>query len=517
MDTISLSQAGAGFFARADVRTLLETQILPEYLPGCRWFGGKARQPQSFRVEELLPLGEGPEAPRLVLVRVTYANGAAETYQLPLREARGGEAPIATFADGAQLIEATADEGFRRSLIRLMARGETLAVEGAELRGTRGRALPENAEQLPSRALKVEQSNSSLLYGDHIFMKLFRKLEDGVNPDVEIIRFLNEQRQFEYVPPFGGTLELQRPGREPQVLALALGLIANKGDAWAQTLAAVRGFYERVLAAGARAEGLAVPGLFGTGEPSPQLVELAGPFFARVRQLGLRTGQTHLALALPTTEGAFAPEPFTAADQRELSEAVRASSIQLFAHLRQPHAAGEERGLVDDLLSRADEVSVLAETIAHREVRTARTRTHGDYHLGQVLDTGHDFVLIDFEGEPQRSLAERKKKRSPLRDVAGMLRSFHYAAHSGLGEFAGERARLTPWAELWSELMSRTFFQAWVETCAGACFLPAESADIELLLKAFLLEKAIYEVNYELNNRPTWVGIPLRGILQVLG
>jgi maltose alpha-D-glucosyltransferase/alpha-amylase len=232
-----------------------------------------------------------------------------------------------------------------------------------------------------------------------------------------------------------------------------------------------------------------------------------------VRRLAERTAETHLALATEPGDPAFAPEPFTGADQRELSDAVADSAERMFQLLRQ---RGTDDPLIAELLAAETRIVALADRIATHEVHTSKIRTHGDYHLGQVLSTGDDFILLDFEGEPQRSLAERKRKRSPLRDVAGMLRSFHYAAHSGLNEFAAHREALTPWAELWAGLMSRTFLRTWLEACAGAVFLPPKLEDVSLLLHAFLLEKAIYEVGYELNNRPDWLGIPVRGILQIV-
>ncbi len=514
MAVISLPSPGADFFADPDAPALLAEKILPAYIPGCRWFGGKARQPQRFAIEEILAMKLKPAAARLVLVRVEYASGPAETYLLPVQIVEeGGAGEIARFSDGFALRDALHDEGFRAALMKLIAEGGELPGAHGRLRGVPGRAMPGAAGELASKVLQVEQSNSSLVYGDRIFVKLFRKLEEGMNPDVEITRYLSEARGFEHVPPFAGMLEYARPGREPQVLALALGLIANEGDAWTQTLAAVGQYLALARDLGELSPGLESPALFGEGEDSERLRELAGPFVTRVRQLGVRTAETHLALAAETEDPAFAPEPITAEDQRELSAAVRASAERMFELLRQ-RGAGDP--LLAELLAAEPRLLEMGERIAAHEVQAMKTRTHGDYHLGQVLSTGDDFVLIDFEGEPQRSLAERKKKRSPLRDVAGMLRSFHYAAHSGLNEFPAHRAELTPWAEAWYSLMSRTFLRAWLEVSAGASYLPAKIEEVALLLDAFLIEKAIYEVGYELNNRPDWLGIPVRGILQIV-
>jgi trehalose synthase-fused probable maltokinase len=185
--------------------------------------------------------------------------------------------------------------------------------------------------------------------------------------------------------------------------------------------------------------------------------------------------------------------------------------------LRQQKAEAEVQELIGTLLEQEAEIERLADEIAARSIDAAKTRTHGDYHLGQVLNTGDDFIIIDFEGEPRRSLPERQAKRSPLRDVAGMLRSFHYAAHSGLDRVDPlDRHEFEPWGELWAAAASRIFTDVWLQTCLGAPFLPPERADIDHLLNAFILEKAIYEVVYELNHRPLWVPIPLRGVLSIV-
>jgi maltose alpha-D-glucosyltransferase / alpha-amylase len=331
---------------------------------------------------------------------------------------------------------------------------------------------------------------------------------------VEITRFLSERQRFPHIPPYAGSVEFRSAGGESRVLALALGLVPNEGDAWVFTLGEVAKFFERVRQSGERAAGWEAGGLLDdTQDPEP-LVKLAGSFAGRVRQLGERTGQMHRALAADATDPAFAPEPFTAEDLQKFGAALRSSIEQLFTTLRERSPGGAD---VARLLGSEGELLRRAQAAGGGLIRAAKARTHGDYHLGQVLNTGSDFVIIDFEGEPQRSLAFRKEKRSPLRDVAGMLRSFHYAAHSGLGEVkGGDPSTLKPWAEAWAQWASRTFLRGWLESTAGAPFVPASRQETRLLLEAFLLEKAIYEVGYELNNRPAWVGIPIAGILQIL-
>ena len=500
--------AGPRVFAPGEIRALLESEVLPGYVARCRWFGGKAREPRGFKVREVAAVLAGPDAARLVFVEIAYASGAGETYLLPLQAASGARAEtlaretpnaiVARLGEGGVLFDAVHDADFRAALFALIADGGAVRSDGGEIAGVAGGRLAESAPE--SRVLAVEQSNSSIIYGERVFVKLYRRLEAGVNPDAEILRFLGA-RKFPHVPPFCGALEFRRAGRPPQVLALATGMVANDGDAWSFTLRELTRQLECVAAGDAN---------------GAEQIEAA--YLARAAQLGQRTGALHLALAADADDADFAPEPLTAGDFAELAETVRTTADQVLASLAgRLHALDPAtRGLASALLAAEPALRSRIAALAAQPVAAAKTRTHGDYHLGQVLNTGGDFVIIDFEGEPAKPLAERRRKRSPLRDVAGMLRSFHYAAHSALGTFAERRVELEPHAERWHGRARAAFLSAWIAATAGAPFIPAEGAEFARLLDAFLLEKALYEIAYELNNRPAWLGIPLRGAAQIL-
>ncbi|HEV7404104.1 MAG TPA: putative maltokinase [Chthoniobacteraceae bacterium] len=510
MDSISLSTPGANFFASPDAHAVLERDILPAYVPGCRWFGGKARNPQRFVVEDILRFSLEETTARLLLVRAEYASGEPETYLLPVlvgsREGADEFTVIATFGDGAALLDALEDRDRRADLLRLIRTEGKIAGEQGELFGIRGSVFdPGNTElEAKSRYLKVEQSNSSIAYAETVFLKLFRKPDNGLNPDVEITRFLSEKAHYGNIPPFYGAIEFHKPGGEPRVLGLAVGMVVNRGDAWAYALDEVSQYFSRVPR--------------GDEHPAQAVADQnMGPCGERIAQLARRTAEVHLALASDSTDPVFAPEPIPADDQRALSEGVRHSAREMFDLLRRQTAEGELAELIAAVLEQESALDRLIGDIATREVQAAKTRTHGDYHLGQVLNTGDDFVIIDFEGEPRRTLAERQAKRSPLRDVAGMLRSFHYAAHGALERVDPlDRPEYEPWAELWSAAACRIFRETWLQTCAGAPFLPPTPEQVESLLNAFVLEKAVYEVIYELNHRPLWVAIPLRGVLGIV-
>lgn len=485
-------------FTSAEARQWLESEVLPQYVPRCRWFGGKARAPQRFEVKHTVPLGDA----RLLFVRVTYSNNDAETYLLPgkLSEAdNASQNPGAIIARcGEQILfDAVHDAAFRDDILQLIAQRATVHDHGGKLVGIPGSML-EGLPALASRVLDVEQSNSSIVYGERIFLKLYRKLEEGINPDAEITRFLTERQHFPHVPPFAGSLEFHSHRGDPQVLGLALGLVPNDGDAWAFALRELATFYERVSVES------------GVG---PKLIE---EFLGSARELGERTAALHLALAADCTDPAFAPEPLTLHDQRELADDIRSSAGRVFTLLRARLGnGGEQRTLIETILSAEHDVLEHVRRIEAHPIEATKTRVHGDYHLGQVICTGRGFVIIDFEGEPLRTLPWRKAKRSPLRDVAGMLRSFHYAAHSALGQCGVSSSDLESWAERWSRSVGTAFLEAWRTASGGADFVPRDR-DFDLLLKTFLLEKAIYEIGYEVNNRPEWLPIPARGLLALV-
>jgi maltose alpha-D-glucosyltransferase/alpha-amylase len=502
----------------------LERAILPSYLTVCRWFGAKARTIRELRIIDDPLISSHPGGPRHVVIEVNYTEGAAEFYTLPLQIARdesahrisreAQHAVIATFADSnAILHDATFDSDYRAEIYRIIREQRRLRARRGEIVGsatTEFMAAPDLSEK--SSVLRAEQSNSSILFGDKYFLKIFRKLEEGINPDVEITRFLTERAKFPNVPAFGGTLEY-RFGKNTVVLALIQSAIANEGDAWTFTLDAVGSYYERVLSRKASLDGA------GSGQLIQELI--GGIYPEKARLLGQRTGELHRALASESDDPAFAPEPFNAMAQRSVVQSMRASSRRAYELLRKklddlPDAFRTE---AEEVL--AAETQILAQERRLLEQRSGahKIRIHGDFHLGQALHTGRDFIFLDFEGEPARPLGERKLKRSALRDVAGMMRSFQYAAYSALWQPAmrpEDVPFLERWADVWYREMSSTFLQSYLAATSDAPFIPRNEADLRIALEAYLLDKAVYEIGYELNHRPDWVVIPVRGIKHIL-
>ncbi len=512
-------------------RKVLEREILPGYVRSQRWFGGKGRSVASMRIVEEVPISDSSGAARFWFVEVSYRDGAPETYTLPVQVMRGEparvlaqttpQAVILRFAGEEEVVlhDAIWDPEFRETLFRTISASQRSGAKNGQLSGNAGRGLmpdPRGNGQIPgSQVLATEQSNSSILFESGFFLKLYRKLEDGTNPDVEVTRFLTEKTNFSHVPAFAGALEYRRDKRQPTVVCLLQAAVASEGDAWSLTLDAVGRFYERVLARKSDLQNQ-------TTMPSALLERLIGGIYPeRVRLLGCRTGELHLALASRGDDPAFAPEPFNSMAQRSVYQNMRASLRRAFELLQKklPALPEQFRAEAAEVLAAEKQILETEQRILDRILGAAKIRIHGDYHLGQVLYTGKDFVILDFEGEPARPLSERKLKRSALRDVAGMMRSYQYAAYSALWQPAMRTEDvpfLERWADLWYRQMSSLFLRSYLKKTTGAVFIPRGEQDLRVTLDAYLLDKAVYEVGYELNNRPDWVVIPIRGIKHIL-
>jgi len=518
---------------------------LPGYLESCRWFRGKARQIKTALIQESIPLSDQTLTAFIVLVGVAYVEGDPETYVLPLSFAAGQRAeeiardqPQAVVArlalqDRGQagiIYDALVDKSFARMLMEALAHHRQARGRAGELiaETTRGqRSLLLDLDELEPRLLRGEQSNSAVLFGERLLLKVFRQIQTGINPDLEIGRFLTG-RGFGHAPRVAAALEYLRRGDEPATLAVVEEFIPNQGDAWTLALDALGHFFERVQAGKNRLPLNPPPGIplleLAGQEPPQEVHDLIGPLLDRAGLLGRRTAELHLALASAGGDPGFRPEPFTRLHQRSFYQSLRGltgTTFRLLGRRRRglPEAARLE---ADKALDLKEDCLRVFHRVLEQRLSGRRIRCHGDFHLGQVLFTGKDFVIIDFEGEPARSIGERRLKRSPLRDVAGMLRSFHYAAHSALFT---QRARgverredldfLASWADSWRLWMGAAFLRDYLEAVSPGRLLPESGPEIELLLEIFLLEKAVYELGYELNNRPDWVVIPLRSI-QVL-
>jgi len=531
-------------FADGNLRKL-EDVILPEYIPRQRWFGNKSAVIGSTSV---LDWGKPEDnSAMMCLVQVEYEIGKTDRYFLPLALAFGGKGRALRENTAASIVstvlspsgegvvyDATYDPRSCQELLALIQDSAVSPMQNGAIQGQSSSALsglmalaanPEEKLLLPRRG-SAEQSNTSVLFGDRLILKLFRHPEPGVNPDCEIGRFLTEETDFDNVPPFGGSIEYTRNAEPPATVAMLQGLVLNQGDGWKWMLEELDRYYEgnvqktvpeeELNSAGRDAEAL------GKARSSSFACDHAGVAIDAASVLGKRTAEMHLALASSKTNEAFTPEPISAEYLATLQASINAEAVRGYDLLR-------------NTMSRLEDDTVeLAAFLLSRRTRTLdglwtpnasnpdgqRIRIHGDYHLGQVLRVKTDFVILDFEGEPARSLEERRAKHSPLKDVAGMLRSFNYAAWAALMRYSSRRPedqeQLEPWARLWEQSVSAEFLHAYHETIGGSGLLPAEPASVQALLDLYLLQKAFYELLYELNSRPDWVKIPLMGIVSLL-
>jgi trehalose synthase-fused probable maltokinase len=515
--------------------------VLPDYVRARRWFSAKARRMAGLRLVGAIPFNVTPDLlPPAVItfIQVAYAEGDTQTFVLPLAYAAGAEAarlretmPQAAIAavevgdERGILYDAAWGEAFAGALLAAIGQNRQFGDAALAVRAwptaVFAPLLAAAPGPLSPRLVGAEQSNTSIIYGDQFILKLFRRLEQGTSPDLEIGRFLTEHG-FAHIPPLAGAVEQVPAGQEPVTLAILQGFIPNRGDAWSYTLEELDGTYTRV---GAAAPPPPPAGHLldqvGTATP-PAPAEAIGPYLGAAQLLGRRTAELHRALAADPTDPAFAPVPLTQADQRTLFDGVQRLIDVAFRQLTDHLAALPDttRQAATTVLGRRDAILARFDDLLDRELAALRTRVHGDYHLGQVLYTGQDFVIIDFEGEPLRPLAERRQKHSPLKDVAGMIRSFHYAAYAALfsRQHAANSATPAPadgWADVWYQQVSARFLGEYLRVAAPGGFLPQAGTDLQILLDAYLLEKAVYELIYELNNRPDWVRIPLQGIEQL--
>ena len=496
----------------------LEREVLPSYVPTRRWFGGKERVLRELKMVQNVNIGADASAARLVVIEVAFTDGLPESYLLPMAFADEtttarliAEAPHAVIArlDGQQSVcDALHLPEARATLLRLIA-GEAGASGRPRLVGTKQAAFDSATLERAlanSRLVSVDQSNTSIAFGDTWLLKILRKFERGPHPDAELTHFLSEDLKLACVPPYAGGLTLVDRAGDAAV-GLLFGFVVNQGDGWTYTLDALARYFDRVLEARRDFDDIAATELIGA------------VYRERARQLGQRTAEMHRALASVDDRPEFAPEPFSTLYQRALYQGLRGTAGHVLRQLKRhlPHLPEDARAdAVSLLASHAPVLKVFARLLEHR-IDVSRIRIHGDFHLAQVLNTGKDFVIIDFEGEPRAPLTERRLKRAALRDVAGMLRSFDYATTMALrNERADDVQRLVPWARAWTTLICENYLAAYLEAAAGASFLPASATDTQLLLEAFQLDKALYEVAYELSYRPSWVATPLRAVNEML-
>jgi maltose alpha-D-glucosyltransferase/alpha-amylase len=538
---------------RGKWKSKLEEDVLPSFLEGARWFGGKAKTIERISIRDVVTLetagAEHSEPAYVTIVDVHYTEGLPEAYLLPIAYAsaersaelieKNSAAAIAWITldqDRRGLImDAVNDPDFRAALLEMILRRRTMKGGIGELSGSSRPALAKfagkqvEAYARNSRLLGADQSNTSMAFNDELIIKIFRRVEEGVNPEVEIGDALARE-SFANAPRLFGDISYSQPNSdEPITIGVLEEFVKNQGDSWSLFLLEFSKFLERVasskseeLIGQVRSETPVLQLLDSADVPAKFAEVLSQAFLEKVELLGRRTAEFHLALSRETEDDSFRPEPFTPFYQIALSQSMTsyANRVLRLAE-KQPPPEPAAKDALTRLLARQNLIAASFDRLRRTRIDAMRIRTHGDFHLAQVLYTGKDFVIMDFEGEPARSLTDRRLKRSVLKDIAGMMRSFHYAAYSTLLKQAPEPSQFNipnpaDWAEAWYKCVCVVFLRSYLRVTGGSDIIPRDREAFKVLLEAYLIEKAFYELSYELNNRPAWAVIPLRGISDLL-
>ncbi|WP_430910237.1 maltose alpha-D-glucosyltransferase [Methylobacterium sp. sgz302541] len=503
-------------------RVAFERTVVPPFIAGRRWFAAKGSRIKSVQVIDSAVLNDGTADPRFLLTRlaVNLVTGERQDYFVPVGvdEGREDEAlmefAVARVRRGPRtglLYGAAASADFAVCLTEGMRDGREIATESGRLvfsaTSAFDRSVPFEAGEV--RPLKAEQSNTSIAIGSKMMLKLLRRLQPGINPEIEVGRFLTEEARFANTPALLGVLEHVADDGTRTALAVLQSFVVNQGDAWTLMLEGLRRDFDTVVLAPE------------SEAPPPQ--EAFAPHLRWAELLGRRTAEMHTAFAVETTDPAFAAEPFTAEDLDALGRDAHRQADRAFRALSGMIERGLDAGKPASAMlhTRRAEIDALIERLTEQAPKGAwKTRIHGDYHLGQVLASEGDLVIVDFEGEPSRAGDERRAKSTPLRDVAGMLRSFAYGAEAVTREIAArfadseDRARSASIA--WRGMIDAAFLDGYEAAVAGSRAAVADPDTHRRLLRLSLLTKALYEVDYEANNRPDWIEIPASGVLDIL-
>jgi maltose alpha-D-glucosyltransferase / alpha-amylase len=496
---------------------LFERDVLPAHLPKQRWYSGKDGKPAKTTVVDTTRLEHLAVRGYFSLIEANgryflpLVLGDETTNERAVALARATLARTRTGAHSGYLVDAFAVDEFVLGLYDFIRNGRTqAALRGGSFVGaaTDKLAAITLSERPAVRRMDVEQSNTSIVIDERVMLKGYRRIHAGPQPELEIARFL-DAAGYRNTPDLYGYLEYNDAAGETTALCILQQFVESQGDGWAATLAYLERFFDR-------RKNLAV-------HDDAAQHDYHQIFLERARTMGIRTAELHRAFATPTADPAFSAEPVTELDLEAWSASARASARKALDSLEHDieRVPAELREFAQSLQGRREELEARLTLPGTTQLgNLQKTRYHGDFHLGQVLVVADDFKIVDFEGEPARPLAERRVKGSPLRDVAGMLRSINYAAVAALRgathDRAGDTSALAPFSIDWEDRTIAAFLAGYRETIAGCSSYPADAAQAERLLEFFILEKAFYEMSYELANRPAWVRIPLEGIRSIL-
>jgi maltose alpha-D-glucosyltransferase/alpha-amylase len=503
-------------------RTAFERTVIPSFIASQRWYAARGMSISGAKLTDfaVVKSRSAKDDFLIPLVTLEMRNGEKQVYCAPLALVEGREDEnllpyaIARIRRGARvglLYGAGSSPEFAISVVDALRRGEEIVTdEGGRMRFTATAALADYADVDSSEVKRIsgEQSNTSIAVGDHMILKLYRRLQPGQHPEVEVGLFLTEFAGFRNTPALLGHVEHITTNGTSTAVAILQRYVRNQGDAWSWSTETLKRELDMVA--------------FVSEQDRISLEDALADYLPIVRMLGQRTAELHLAFATPTDDEAFKAETFGAKDVATVIDDAKAQGTRAYAAMeRLSRTSGTQDGPLQKLLARRAECWSLIERLAETPAGAIKTRVHGDYHLGQVLIVQNDVLIVDFEGEPSRPVDERRGKSSPLRDVAGMLRSFAYATETAARD-VGQRfmpedtTRVEETAEAARKLIETAFLMAYEEVARGTPVWVEDESTRQGLLQLHVLAKALYEINYEADHRPEWIDTPVRGVHAIL-
>lgn len=540
LPTLIVNNNWQTIFSQPQLKATLENR-LRDYLYSCHWFDG-TKTIQSAKINEIIPISNQDTEAQVIWLHLDYLQGDPETYLLLLAYAEGEQAihvqaemPQAVVArlriqghdEVGILFDAVVDKKVLSIPLEAIANQHSYQGKFGELVATSTDIFPQLSDGLTNfepYLRKGENSNTSVVYEDRLILKLFRKIEVGINPDLEVGKFLQEKKYLKHFASIAGALEYLRPNAQPITLGILQEFIPDTISSWDYTLDRLRDYFEAVKVQQSVTEvPVSSASLLDLQENEfPELSLIIGSYLNSAQLLGKRTAELHTALASELVNPGFIPEPFSVFYQRSIYQSARTLTGKVFLLLKKQlkQLAPTTQTLAQAVINRQDEIIGRFQLVLDTKITAMRTRCYGNYHLGQVLYTGKDFIIIDFEGDAALNLNERRMKRSPLRDVAGMLQSFNYAANMALRNeiesgmnLPDDLPVMEQWAQYWYTWVSAAFLKSYLAEARDGSFLPQTKLELQVLLDAYLLEKAIYELGKELNNGSDLVDIILQQIL----
>lgn len=509
------------------------TEILEDYILKKRWYAGKSSTLKYIEVVDHCKIASDKKTFHGVLIEINFSEAFFQDYFIPLSFISGNKedletgtiiAPVSFKGTEGHLIDAIHIEEFRVLVFNKIMESSADKPENKVIFHRSETVKPTKYKS--SRFMGGEQSNTSIVYNDKYVMKFFRRIYTSKNPDYEIIRFLTEKSKFENIPAYVGSINLALDGGDTITLGLMQDLIENEGDAWKYMLQELKLVFANLEKKRIRVNRFPDIKLYQRQPINtipPEIIDFAGlNLFMKVSKLALRTAEMHIALGSDMQDTAFTPTKYNGDYAVWLKNRLiymfqnRLNTIENNMHKLE----GEALELAKEFLDRKKEIREHFLNFNWTRMKSERIRIHGDYHLGQVLVHDDDFFLLDFEGEPESTIQDRKVKQPPLKDVAGMFRSFHYAIYSTIfnsdDSFSTSQEELFKAGEILYKYMIGVFMETYVHKVQSENLNIGYKQEIEFLLDYCLLEKAVYELGYELNSRPRWTIIPLRGIASIL-